>query len=91
MLLIISGAAILVGFVLGYFFNTTVVIIISVAAAILAIALRPRREQELGALIGVIAWLVLGLGFLAMLITHLYVNGTSLGIPDLGKYIFRQS
>jgi len=90
MQLIILGAPILVGFVLGYFFNTTIIIGISACAAILAVVLRPKREQEIGALIGVIAWVVIGIGFVVMWGTHFYVSDTVLGLPDLGQYIFRQ-
>lgn len=90
MVLLIYGGTILTGFVLGYFFATPVIVVITVIAAILALVLRPRREQELGALVGVIAWIILGVGSVAMWGTHLYVTGVDLGIPDLSSYIFRK-
>lgn len=88
--LLFYGGPILVGFVFGYFFATPVIVVVTAMAAILALVLRPKREQELGALVGVLAWITLGVGTVAMWWTHLYVTGADLGIPDLSQYIFRK-
>lgn len=90
MTIIVYGAPTLVGFMLGYFFTTTVVVIITIVAGIVAVVMRPKREQEIGALVGMIAWVVLGVGTASMWLTHLYVTGTNLGIPPFMQYILRQ-
>ena len=89
MTILLYGFPILVGFVLGYFFTTAVVVIITVIAGIIAFAMRPKREQEIGALIGMIAWVIIGIGVTVMWGTHLYVTGTDIGIPSFFQYIFR--
>lgn len=81
---------ILLGFVFGYFFTTFFISAITILALFIAIATRPKSEQELGALIGVIIWVVLGLGTVAMWGTHFYVEGADLGLSSIGKLIFRQ-
>jgi hypothetical protein len=90
MQIIIFGGPVLIGFVLGYFFNTAVLGIISLFIVALIIVLRPKHEQEIGALFGVIAWIVLGISFVTMWGTHLYVSNTSFNIPSISQYIFRQ-
>ncbi len=90
MQLIVYGGPILVGFVLGYFFTTPIVAIITVIATIIAFVLRPKREQELGALMGYLVWVILVIGVVAMWVTHLCVTGTDFSISDFSQYIFRQ-
>lgn len=90
MKLLLYGFPVLTGFVLGYFFATPVIIAVSLIAMIIAFVLRPKREQELGAAIGIIAWVVLGVGATAMWTTHLYVTGVEVGMADYMQYILRQ-
>lgn len=90
---LIYGGSILVGFVLGYFLAKPMVMIISLICVSLAIGMRPRKEQELAALIGVIAWIVLSITMVMMWATHLYVTGFSfsgMGIPNIAHYFLRQ-
>ena len=81
---------ILIGFIVGYFFNTAVIVFMTIVAAVVGVILRPKREQEIGALIGVIAWIMIALGAIAMWGTHLYVNDADLGVPNLSEYLLRQ-
>jgi len=83
------GGIILVGFVLGYFLTVTMIVIITIIAAVITIIMRPKREQEIGAIYGILVWIVLGLGTTVMWTTYLYTTGVDLGIPDISQYIFR--
>lgn len=87
--LYIAGAA-LVGFVLGYFFTTPLLVIITICGIIISIVMRPKREQGLAGVIGYLTWIFFGCGFAALWITHLYVIDVNIGIPDISQYIFRQ-
>lgn len=88
--LLLYGGPILVGFVFGYFFTTPVIVIMTVVAAMVGAGLMPQRNQEIGGLVGVIVWIVLGIGVVTMWGTHFYVTGADLGLPDLFRYIFRE-
>ena len=90
MFFLINGTAVLIGFILGYFFTTTVLVIITICCMFIALILRPKTEQELGAIIGIGVWIALGIGVVAMWSTHLYVNDSNLGIPNLSEYLFRK-
>jgi len=87
--ILLYGGTILVGFVLGYFLTTLAIGIVTVCAGIAAVWLRPKSEEGLGALIGVIAWWVRGLAVLVMWGTHLSVTDTELGLDIVSGYIFR--
>lgn len=92
-LLIIAIGLALVGFVFGYFLAAPALVAATAIAAIVAMAWRPKREQELGSLIGVAILCMLGVTTITMWATHLYVTGFSfgnLGLPNLSKFVFRE-
>lgn len=84
---------VVVGFLLGYYLSVSALIALSLTGFAIGWIFRPKREQEIGALLGVIVVTPLTIGLISAWLTYLFTefvcsDGSNIS-EFIGQYLLR--